>query len=429
MTRSLYNTPGVHINNLLHEAHPAGSANIIDSPTHEGVVEDSIEAQMKTIKMVYKQPIAKVVASLAEQLESLGALDMAERVDDLGYNFFHESVLERNELAKYAVSGRSGAENVDLPAPGIFSKTPDVAKPVPTGVIPKKTPVPNMSTSVPKPTAAAATAAGGASRVSAIGNVLRYSRALSVTEALGAGSGAGTVGATGVGAVAIGVIVAGAAGYAVGATVIEPLLNWIGLTRLIGYLQSLFDDTPYSVAIQNIENSLSNTKINDQTSLEDADKTLRRARNQALVILNAPDVEDEEKAAVGTLLEQIQKLDTLLANATSKFLAEQQASPGKSNINLLIKQYNETKKRIDSIQNKAGRVSAISDDPKAAENEINKIFMPSIARVQKFKRVYNIVINDSANLDEKFKAAAVQANIEMNKTLDNMEAALDSLIK
>jgi hypothetical protein len=93
MTRSLYNTPDVHINDLLRDAHPAGSANIIDSPSREGVVEDSIEAQMQSLKMVYKQPVAKVIASLAETLETLGATDLSEGVDKLAFDFYHEPLL------------------------------------------------------------------------------------------------------------------------------------------------------------------------------------------------------------------------------------------------------------------------------------------------------------------------------------------------
>lgn len=93
MTRSLYNTPDVHINDLLREAHPTGSANVIDSPSREGVVEDSIEAQMQALKMVYKQPVAKVIASLAETLESLGATELSEGVDKLAFDFYHEPLL------------------------------------------------------------------------------------------------------------------------------------------------------------------------------------------------------------------------------------------------------------------------------------------------------------------------------------------------
>lgn len=93
MPISLYNSPEVHINELLREAHPEGSANIIDTPSHEGVVEDSIEAQMKAIKMVYKQPVAKVIAALAANLESFGAHDLAEAIDKIAFEFYHQPVL------------------------------------------------------------------------------------------------------------------------------------------------------------------------------------------------------------------------------------------------------------------------------------------------------------------------------------------------
>lgn len=109
MTRSLYNTPDVHINDLLRDAHPTGSANIIDTPSHEGIVEDSIEAQMQTLKMVYKQPVAKVIASLAETLEELGATDLSEGVDKLAFDFYHEPVLVK-------IAGPGGSDKAVIAA-------------------------------------------------------------------------------------------------------------------------------------------------------------------------------------------------------------------------------------------------------------------------------------------------------------------------
>lgn len=93
MTRSLYNSDDVHINELLRDAHPEGSVTVIEDPSKEGVFEDSIEAQMRTLKMVYKQPMVAVVASLADKLEALGASDLSSAIDKIAYDFHFEPML------------------------------------------------------------------------------------------------------------------------------------------------------------------------------------------------------------------------------------------------------------------------------------------------------------------------------------------------
>ena len=88
---SLYNSDMV-LNDLLREAHPEGSVKVIDTPSKEGVVEDSVDSQLKALRVIYKQPVAKVLAGLAEKLEKFGAQELSESVDAIAYDFYHESL-------------------------------------------------------------------------------------------------------------------------------------------------------------------------------------------------------------------------------------------------------------------------------------------------------------------------------------------------
>lgn len=410
MTLSLYNSPGVNINDLLREAHPEGSANIIDSPSHEGVVEDSIEAQMKAIKMVYKQPVAKVLASLGETLESLGAIDMAESVDNLGYNFYHEAVLIRNPLVSLA----------EIPLPINYGEGTDIPKPIDFG-----------DAAAP----AAGGVAGGAVRsgATALMNVLKSAPGAAMS---GAGSFVYGPGAMGVGELAgmgvagtatVGAAVVAAAGVGVG---VGLLINKLGLTKLIAYIQSLFEDSPYSSAIDNIDTNLK--KIHDDMPLLQAERLISMSKGDCEAILKTTDVEPNEREAVNALLERIHTFDGWLADATKKFLAQQQANPGKSDTGLLVKQFNDTKAKIDKLQEKASQISAVSENQAQTEQEINKIFSSNLNKIQQFKRSYILVIQSAQNgkeLDPSIKTRAVEANNLISQMVDKMSADLDGFMQ
>lgn len=110
--KSLYNTDGIHISKMLRDAHPDGSVSVIDAK--EGIVEDSIEAQIKALKTIYKEPMAKVMASLADQLEALGAKDLSQSIDALAYDFYHEAVLIKTSATVSASDPYNDRETVDV---------------------------------------------------------------------------------------------------------------------------------------------------------------------------------------------------------------------------------------------------------------------------------------------------------------------------
>lgn len=80
--KNLYNSE-LEINDLLRRAHPGGSKEVFSSPTGEGIVEDSIDAQKKILQMVSREPVFKVLASLADELDSEGLFVLSNKVDDL----------------------------------------------------------------------------------------------------------------------------------------------------------------------------------------------------------------------------------------------------------------------------------------------------------------------------------------------------------
>jgi len=96
---SLYPVGGINISDLLREAHPQGGP--IIGGDKEGKVEDSIEAQIKNLESFYKKPAVITLAQLAERLEAVGAIDLAEQIDKVASGLFHKSALiKRAELTK-----------------------------------------------------------------------------------------------------------------------------------------------------------------------------------------------------------------------------------------------------------------------------------------------------------------------------------------
>jgi hypothetical protein len=88
---SLYPVGGINISDLLREAHPQGGP--IIGGDKEGKVEDSIEAQIKNLESFYKKPAVITLAQLAERLEAVGAIDLAEQIDKVASGLFHKSAL------------------------------------------------------------------------------------------------------------------------------------------------------------------------------------------------------------------------------------------------------------------------------------------------------------------------------------------------
>lgn len=100
MTYDLYNRPNT-INELIRDAHPHGGTDVVSvsSPSGgEGRVEDSIEQQLKMLRLVYTQPTARVLADLATFLEKEGEVSVARIIDDSMLDF----VKTANKMLKKA---------------------------------------------------------------------------------------------------------------------------------------------------------------------------------------------------------------------------------------------------------------------------------------------------------------------------------------
>lgn len=89
MPYGLYNEPNT-LNNLLRAAHPHGGTQVVSvhSPSGgEGYVEDSIEQQIKMLKLVYTQPTARVLANLANDIDAEGLVALAGAIDGINRDF------------------------------------------------------------------------------------------------------------------------------------------------------------------------------------------------------------------------------------------------------------------------------------------------------------------------------------------------------
>lgn len=82
----------LEINDLIRDAHPYGGTEVVDVP--EGLVEDSIESQMKILEMVAREPTLQTLASLADYLDDAGLHKLANSVDSDMAIFAAESSTE-----------------------------------------------------------------------------------------------------------------------------------------------------------------------------------------------------------------------------------------------------------------------------------------------------------------------------------------------
>lgn len=85
----LYNKPNT-LNDLLRAAHPYGGTDVVhvQSPSGgEGRVEDSIEQQLKMLRLVYTEPTARVLANLAADIEKDGLVTLAASIDKSALEF------------------------------------------------------------------------------------------------------------------------------------------------------------------------------------------------------------------------------------------------------------------------------------------------------------------------------------------------------
>lgn len=78
----LYNDE-LEINDLIRDAHPYGGTEVLAIDSCEGHVEDVIENQMKTLDMVFKQPVIETLANLGNELDKEGLYSLASSVDKL----------------------------------------------------------------------------------------------------------------------------------------------------------------------------------------------------------------------------------------------------------------------------------------------------------------------------------------------------------
>lgn len=72
-------------------AHPGGGTMILNVASGEGLVEDIFEAQLRGLEIAYKEPIGRVLASLANRLDDLGIEKSANLVDGILEKFAAES--------------------------------------------------------------------------------------------------------------------------------------------------------------------------------------------------------------------------------------------------------------------------------------------------------------------------------------------------
>lgn len=94
----------LEINDLLRDAHPFGGTQVVEESSGEGYVEDSIESQMLTLKMVAREPTLKTLASLGDYLDDAGLTSLANQVDDALKIFAAESAVaaQAKEFLKLA---------------------------------------------------------------------------------------------------------------------------------------------------------------------------------------------------------------------------------------------------------------------------------------------------------------------------------------
>lgn len=71
------------INDLIRASHPSGGTLVIDENSKEGLVEDIIEAQMKTLETIYRTPVLNTLAELGTTLDNYGFRSVASEVDSL----------------------------------------------------------------------------------------------------------------------------------------------------------------------------------------------------------------------------------------------------------------------------------------------------------------------------------------------------------
>lgn len=64
-------------------AHPGGGTETIEVASGEGLVEDLFEAHLRGMAIAYKEPLANILANLANDLENSGFTKIAARVDEV----------------------------------------------------------------------------------------------------------------------------------------------------------------------------------------------------------------------------------------------------------------------------------------------------------------------------------------------------------
>jgi hypothetical protein len=125
--KHLYNDNDFDISDLIRGAHPYGGTEIVSTLSGEGVVEDIIEAQMKTLEMVFRQPTLQTLAKLADELDAQGLHTLASEVDELLSNAASEPVkislaISPRELLEDAAAYMNKAEKI-LAAPSVDFNT------------------------------------------------------------------------------------------------------------------------------------------------------------------------------------------------------------------------------------------------------------------------------------------------------------------
>lgn len=81
MRHPLYDIDPESIASLNGRAHPGGGTTTIEVMSGEGLIEDQFEAQLRGLEIAYKEPVLRVLASLADKLDSGVAFASADEVD------------------------------------------------------------------------------------------------------------------------------------------------------------------------------------------------------------------------------------------------------------------------------------------------------------------------------------------------------------
>lgn len=145
------------INDLLRQAHPGGDKIVIDEPTGEGVIEDSIGAQMKLLQMVVREPASAILSQLANDLDQNGFSRVANKTDKI----LTKVALSDNALA-HLLSGEANnwagyATQVEIDtAKSVLRKARTTGRIPPAGA---GAPQPTGPAAAPKPAGSAGTVA------------------------------------------------------------------------------------------------------------------------------------------------------------------------------------------------------------------------------------------------------------------------------